>query len=241
MFTTWATNVNKIILDSTSITVGNGATITDNLENGLKRRRVACSTPPDSYKVVMSFECDEKGTDGYTELERFYKWYKYTHRYGTNPFLFPAILINSNRQIGMSREEYESILTRIANHDPTAHLPDEEYYIITSAIEGSKSGSHLQISMTWETYATNEFTITTDYPVIDHIEPHNGYVDIVMTKTPEVEPTKNSYTLKIDNADKTVTACYFDGDRTIRYYFEALTTPGTHTATVLDKTERFTV
>ena len=143
MYIGWATNVNKEIIDSTTISVGNGATVEDSIETGgQKKKRLVSANPPDKYNVTMAFNCVEKGNDGLTELERFYAWYKYQHRYGVNPFIFPAILINSNRQQGMSQEDVDYIVSRIAHGDPTAKLPDNEYYIITSAIEGSKSGSN---------------------------------------------------------------------------------------------------
>ena len=144
---------------------------------GQKKKRLVSANPPDKYNVTMAFNCVEKGNDGLTELERFYAWYKYQHRYGVNPFIFPAILINSNRQQGMSQEDVDYIVSRIAHGDPTAKLPDNEYYIITSAIEGSKSGNHLEISMTWETYATGAFTIPEDASEVDHIIAQNGYVE----------------------------------------------------------------
>ena len=149
MYIGWATNVNKDILDSTPITVGEGATVKDNLEaGGPPKERVTNANPPDKYKVTMNFDCVTKGSDGLTELERFWVWYKYRHCYGTNPFLFPAILINSNRQTGYSQEDIEYITQRIVHGDPTAKLPDNEYYKISSAVEGSKSGNDLQVSMT---------------------------------------------------------------------------------------------
>jgi hypothetical protein len=161
MYISWPNNVNKIIIDSTSITVGENATVEDSLEaGGQKKKRLVSANPPDKYNVTMNFDCVTKGQDGYTELERFYIWYKHIHCYGVNPFEFPAMLINSNRLTGESQEDTEYIVKRIANHDPTAKLPDNEHYIITSAVEGSKSGNDQQVTMTWETYATDAFTVS---------------------------------------------------------------------------------
>lgn len=209
MYIGWASNVNKIILDSTTITVGDGATVEDGLEaGGPKKKRLVSANPSDKYNITMSFDYVTKGSDGYTELERFYVWYKYVHCYGVNPFEFPAILINSNRQYGEGQEDVEHIIRRIENHDPTARLPDTEYYIISSAVEGSKNGTHLQITMTWETYATGSFTIPDETSTIDHIEAafYQKYydssvqkdqfiIDVILTATPVSEPTKNTWTI----------------------------------------------
>lgn len=242
MYIGWATNVNKKILDSTSISVGNGATVEDSLETGgQKKKRLVCANPPDKYSVTMEFECDTKESDGLTEYERFMAWYKWQHCYGVNPFVFPAILINSNRQLGFSQEEIEDIQARILNGDPTAQMPDEEYYQITSAVDGSKSGHHQQVTMTWETYATGAFTIPDDGVAVQNIEAENGYVDIILTGTPTSEPTKNTWELQIDGNVTVVNYCVFDGDITVRYYFTPLTSIGTHTATIGDFEDEFEV
>lgn len=242
MYIGWATNVNKEIIDSTTISVGNGATVEDSIETGgQKKKRLVSANPPDKYNVTMAFEFVTKGADGLTELERFYAWYKYRHCYGVNPFLFPAILINSNRQQGMSQEDVDYIVARIAHGDPNAKLPDNEYYVITSAIEGSKSGNHLEISMTWETYATGAFTISAETSTVDHIVAENGYVDVYLTSTPSSEPTPNTWELKINDTVTTVDYCYFDGDLTARLYFEEETTAGTYTVDVSGKTSTFVV
>lgn len=242
MYIGWATNVNKNILDSTGITVGEGATVEDSLETGgQKKKRLARATPSDKYSVTQKFDCITKGTDGYTEVERFWAWYKYRHCYGVNPFSFPAILINSNRQQGNSQEEYENILARIRNGDPTAKLPDNEYYVISNVVEGNKVGNDIEIKMTWETYATGAFTITDDEVEIDHITAYNGFVDIVLSDTPSAEPTTSTWTMKINNVITTVNICVFDGNVTARYYFTPKTTAGSYVVTIGGKSSTFTV
>ena len=233
MYIGWAANVNKIILDSTSVTVGDGATVGDSLETGgIKKRRVVSANPPDRYSVTMRFNFVDEDENGLTELERFYSWYKYSHCYGTNPFEFSAILINSNRQKGASEEELEHIIQRIINGDTTAKLPDSEHYVITSAVEGSKIGLEVEVKMTWETYATNSFTIPTETPSVDHVSAVNGYVDIILTEAPLSEPTTTTWSLKINSLPTTVNACTYDGDLTARYYFTPITIAGTYLVTV---------
>lgn len=252
----WATNVNKIILDSTTITVGEGATIQDSLETGgQKKSRLVSANPSDKFSVTMAFNCVEKDVDGdgkwvgdgLTEYERFMAWFKYQHCYGTNPFMFPAILINSNRQQGMSQEDVEHVINRIANGDTTAKLPDYEYYRITSTAEGSKSGLHQQVTMTWETYATGAFTIPDDISAINNITAENGCVDVVLTSAPSTEPTIDTWTLMITppggaEAQEQVLFCVFDGDLTAKLYFGKKTgTVGTYIARIGDFTASFTV
>lgn len=242
MFIGWPLNVKQEILDSTNITVGDGAVVEDALESGgQKKRRVVNASPSDKYSVTMEFDFVTKGDDGLTELERFYMWYKYKHCYGTNPFQFPAILINSNRQQGVSQEELANIVERIRNGDTSARLPDYEYYKITSAVEGSKSGYCLQLNMTWETYATGSFTIPEEDVSVSHIEAENGYVDIYLTGTPSTAPTPSTWTLLIDGSAVTVTSLVFDGDSTVRYYFEPLISVGSHIAQIENQTSQFEV
>ncbi len=247
MYIGWANNVNKIIIDSTNITVGEGATVEDGLEaGGPKEKRLISANPPDKYSVIMNFNFVEKDENGYTEVERFWAWYKFVHCYGVNPFEFPAVLINSNRQEGFSTEEVEHIVQRIINHDPTAKLPDTEYYKITSAVEGSKSGHELQINMTWETHATGSYTIPDEVSTISHIEAYNGYIDVILTAPPSTEPTKNTWTVHVKKDSdaeitQTINACYFDGDVTAKLFFNPKTLDGTYTMRIDDFTSQFTV
>ena len=247
MYIGWATNVNKVIIDSSSVTVGEGAVIEDGLEaGGQKKKRLISANPPDKYSVTMNFNFVDKDENGLTELERFYSWYKFSHCYGVNPFLFPAILINSNRQEGEGQEDVEHIIQRIANGDPTARLPDNEYYIITSAIEGSKSGTELQITMTWETYATGAFTIPDEESEVIRIEAHNGYIDVILTSVPSTEPIATTWTVyvKKDNgteSEQTITGCYYDGDVTAKLFFNQKVSNGTYTMRIDDLTSHFTV
>ena len=248
MYIGWANNVNKEILDSTTISVGNGAAVEDSLESGgQKKRRLVSANPPDKYSITMAFNCVEKNytpsgatvNDNLTELERFYAWYKYVHCYGTNPFIFPAILINSNRMNGESQESIEHIIERIRNGDPTAKLPDNEYYIITSAVEGAKSGHHLQITMTWETYATGAYTIPDEQSEIDHIEAENGCVTVTLDSIPQTEPTINTWQLKISKdsgtaTTQTITAFTYDGLVTAKLYFTPKTSAGSYVAYIGD-------
>lgn len=240
----WATGVNKIILDSTTVSVGEGAVVQDSLETGgQKKSRLVSANPPDIYSVTMefSFADESKDSDGLTEADRFFTWYKWRHCYGTNPFKFPAILLNTNRQRGFSSEERGYIAARKNNGTGGSltgdDVPDYEYYCITSAAEASKSGTDVQVAMTWETYATGAITIPDDTSEIDHIEAEDGHVDVVLTSTPATEPTTDTWELMVTDqkgteAKESVTHCVFDGDVTARLYFARRTMGGTYTARI---------
>lgn len=228
----WPTNVNKVILDSTSITVGEGAVVTDNMEvTGVKKRRLGCANPADKFQVNMEFNFSEKDSNGYTELDRFYTWYKFNHQYGINPFEFPAILINSNRIEGYAQSEIRP-----------GHIPDSECYVITSAVDGSKSGLCQQVKMTWETYATGVIHVQNNTVSVNSISAENGCVSVNFTDTPTTEPTMNDFSsMKINGVALSISAIVFDGNVTESVYFEPVTTPGTYTITFGNKSATFNV
>lgn len=231
----WPVNVNKIILDSTPVTVGEGATVQDSLEaGGLKKSRLTCSNPPDKFSVTMDFDFSEKKylNNKYTECDLFWAWYKTVHKYGTVPFQFPAILINSNRQEGYCQEEI--------GH---GSVPDLEYYCITSAVNGEKSGLSQRVTMTWETYATGVMQVEEEEFGVDHINATNGKIEVVLNSTPQYEPDSSTWTVyyrKVVSGQSDVTGtllisgCEFDGDRTAYLYFEEITEPGTYIITIAD-------
>lgn len=239
----WSTFCNKIILDSSTVRVGEGATIQENLESGgLKKTRLSCSNPPDQFNIVMKFDFSKKQSNGFTELENFYKWYKFTHKFGTVPFEFPAIILNSNRVEGYSQEElnYKKALN-------PQFTPDTEYYVITEALEGEKSGYDQQITMVWRTYAVGTIQVEDEEVTIDHIDAENGYVDVTLTDTPATEPSSGTWAVYVKRPGETefelltITKSFFDGEYTATLYFEAFTTAGEYTIKIGEKTDPFTV
>lgn len=68
----WPPYVNRIILDSTTIKVGNNALKVDELENGLKRSIQKSAFVPEEYSVTMDFNwIDIVPGTGKTELQLF--------------------------------------------------------------------------------------------------------------------------------------------------------------------------
>lgn len=236
----WAANVNQIILDSTTVTVGEGATVSDTIESsGQKRFRLACSNPPDKYNVKMAFDCMAQDKNGLTELERFYAWLKWAHCFGLNPFQFPAILLNSNRK--------RNYLEHDSQDDHGGHpviynkKTDYEYYTITSTAEAQKSGNSMEVSMTWQTYSSGYIKITDTETEIDHISASNGCVAVFYKNTLSSYPAVNSFTLTVDGAAEKIKRLTYDGEQTVYLYFSKKTEAGTYRAQVGGAISTFTV
>ena len=221
----WPTNVNKTILDSTTVTVGEGATVQDTLEvGGQKKIRLACSNPPDKYEVTMNFSFAEESRDenGLTEIERFFTWYKWTHCYGVNPFIFPAILLNSNRQEGYIGQAYSQ----------NFNYKTVEYYIITSAVQGSKSGTDQQVTMTWETHSTGIIQIPWKGETVERIEAHANKVRVYYSVAPTNDPTLTKYKFTMNDKEVTIQQVWFNGDKVADFYYLTVKDPGTYTVKI---------
>ena len=94
----WANQVNKKIIDSTKIVIGeNGFVDNESDSKNFAERYLTSISSPDTLNVVMDFDWSgddpvyPKDENGYTEFDRFVIWYKFEHKRGVNPFWFPAI------------------------------------------------------------------------------------------------------------------------------------------------------
>lgn len=229
-YCSWDVDVNKVIIDSTSVVVGEKATVTDEIESGgITKSRLVSSNPPDKFSVIMEFDFVKPKRNGYTELDLFYIWYKNQHKFGTVPFMFPAILLNSNRQKGLSQEDLKYIIEgKIARGEPVneTDIVKHEYYRITSQVEGSKSGNSQQIKMTWETYATGVIQVEDESVSIDHIEATNGSVEVILTDKPNYEPQMATWEVLCTNVNTqttsqlSITNIFFDGEQTAILFFD---------------------
>lgn len=204
----WPIGVNQIILDSSTIKLGDNALKVDELENGHKRTMMRGAVTPEEYSIVMDFNWVDtvEGTDK-TELQLFYDWYKYRHKYGSVPFEFPKILYSPMTGIKVVDE-----------HNAFSYV---EYYKITSAIEGRKSGHCVEVTMTWKSEYGGVISIPTPLPLIQTAEAVNGYVDITFSSVSDTAPTSSMFSLYIDSASKDITGFYFNNKRA-RVYFEPL-------------------
>ena len=86
----WPVNVNQIIIDSTTLDLGEG-TVEQEMQNGKTETWLKSSCIPETINVTMDFDFFEKDENGLTEFDRFTRWFKFKHKYGTVPFEFPTI------------------------------------------------------------------------------------------------------------------------------------------------------
>ncbi len=216
-YTGWSSHCNRVILDSTTITVGENATRSSELEQGNRRTALKSLFVPDKYSVVMEFEWEKKDEYGKSELQYFYEWYKYKHKYGTVPFEFPKILYSPNS--GIRKDDDKNAYGQV------------EFYKITSAIEISKSASKVQVSMTWVSVYGGIISITERKPEVNFIEATRNYLDIHFTSVGDLIPCSQDFYIYIDSKKYYPTGFYYDGFDTVRLYFDYSNsgTSGTHT------------
>lgn len=212
----WASHVNKIILKDTTLTFGNDALQTDEIDSGGKRASLKGSYCPDKFSVVMTFEADENlsyttsdnktVTLDKTEFQLFLEWYKYKHKYGAIPFEFPKITYSPQ--------------TGIKVIDDSSNNKIVEYYRITSSLECSKVGTMVQVRMTWESVFGGIITIPTTQNEIkkDISKVTTDYVEVVFTNIADTEPTKDDFSVFIDGVKTDFNGYFFDGSYIARLY-----------------------
>lgn len=215
----WKSNVNKIILASSTINTGENATISENLEAGGKRTELKGGYIPEKYNINMEFECDELTTPTKSEFQLFTEWYKYKHKYGSVPFEFPKILYSPQSGITVLDNSYNNTAV--------------EYYKITSAVQGQKSGSKIQVNMTWETVYGGITQIEDEDAAVNGIsKATRDYMEISFSSVADTEPTSDLFTVYIDDTKVTKTGFYYDGNGTVRiYYAGAVIDTESHTVT----------
>ena len=215
----WATGVNRIIIDNTSITLGENALKTDELENGLKRSIKRGAFCPDIFQVKMRFNWVKdviiNGTNTHkNEYQLFTEWYKYYHKYGSVPFEFPKIIYSQDTGIMI----YDTV-----ENGPT----NVECYKITSAIPGNKSGEDVEVDMTWQTVYGGEIQIEPSTPQINDCFANANYLDITFSSLGSTSPTSQMITVYSgdQNAQNTVVTkkgFYYDNANTMRVYYNTL-------------------
>lgn len=218
----WAKNVNKVIIDSTSVNIGDKAVVEDDLEIGKKKRRVKMSNVPDTFEVTMDFDWFQKDSKGLTEKDRFLQWYKNVHRYGCNPFEFPSICAGSGSPVGTN-----------------------EWYRITSGIKGQKSGLCMRVTMTWETVYNGVIKVSAPTMEIDHIEAFADHCNVILKAQPPIEPTSQTWQLQIFKSSNPITVIpnrfYYDDYRTAIIYYPEITEKGNYTVNIDDNMSDFIV
>ena len=203
----WPTDVNRIIIDSSTFTLGENAVKSDELESGLKNTVMKGGYAPDRYNVTMSFNwVDVIPGRGRTEFELFTEWYKYRHKFGSVPFEFPKLLYSSNTGIKI----YDTV-------DKREGLV--EYYKITSSVPGKKSGDEIEINMTWETVYAGTVSIDTPLPEIVGIQATTKYVDVFFSAVSDTAPVHDQFNVYIDDSLVTMSGFCYDGSKTVRIYY----------------------
>ena len=180
----WANQVNKKIIDSTKIVIGeNGFVDNESDSKNFAERYLTSISSPDTLNVVMDFDWSgddpiyPKDENGYTEFDRFVIWYKFEHKRGVNPFWFPAI-------------------TKF-NADGSKKIAQ---YKIISALSPEKSGFSMRVSMTWKEVYTGAIEIPQSTTSIDSMICKNGrllvtYTDRLGSTKPTIEASSIKYRL----------------------------------------------
>lgn len=204
----WSTKVNRVILSDSKITLGSNATISTELENGGVRKALRGGYCPDVYTVVMEFNYENKDENGKTELQYFYEWYKYKHKYGTVPFEFPKILYSP--MTGIKGKDNESVKT--------------EFYTIKDTVEGSRNGSDIRVQMTWESVYGGVINIPDEELSITSIDVKYGYIDINFNVIPVTIPVSSDFAVKV-NIDSvftqvSVVGIFYESGKSLRLYYD---------------------
>lgn len=183
----WATDVNQKIIDETTFSIGDGGRIKDSSSTGYEDERATALASPDKYKVVMYFDWGGKGSEfqtgidanGFTEYERFVRWYKFKTQKGANPFWFPSI----------TRSPIDNL---ISTDDSRMSL-----YKIDSALQISKSGYSMKVSMDWKEVYSGIISIPEIPLEIIRIDASNGRLDVICNQIPYSVPVITNFDLYI--------------------------------------------
>ena len=227
----WPTNVNRIILDETTINVGKDATVSETIKSGRKRSELSGSYCPDEFPVVMDFEADDNQEvcDVYgqyvmtldrTEHQIFTDWFKYSSKYGTIPFEFPKIVYTP----GKGYSTLDGVMGR---------------YRITSSLDMGKSGTCQRIKMTWEEVYSGDVTVEAEGDQINGISSITPeYLDVLFSAVGGTGPIQANFkvyeTTSGSDVSMAINAYCFDGSYTVRIWYNELS-EGEHSIKVVYK------
>lgn len=175
----WPVNVNTKILDSTTISIGEGGFVEDSSSNGFKYRRATSLANPNKYQVTMDFDWLTKDANGLSEYDRFVRWFEYKHQYGANPFWFDSIT-----RFSINGPVY----------DGSGNIVQCKYKI-SSALNCQKSGFSMRVTMTWEEVYVGIIEIQEDQLVLDRTEGKLGEITLVFSTkiTTTLSPTSHYF------------------------------------------------
>lgn len=206
----WPANVNKIIIDSTTLTMGEGA-VENELENGKFETWLKSSCVPDTINVTMDFDFFELDEYGLSEFDRFRRWFKYSHKCGTVPFEFPTIYNTDENNKKFST------------------------YRIKGTPSFSKRGLCNRTTMTW----IEEFNGTIEIPKtslkLEEIYAENGTITLLLASSLLEDLTTNTFDIEIKKDGEVIPfeITNIEIDRNVATYnFEPFTEEGTYTVSV---------
>lgn len=212
----WPSNVNKDILDSTNITIGNDAVIEDNMASGRKNSRLKSSNVPDVYQAQMDFDWHIKDENGQTEKDRFLNWYKYKHCYGVNPVQFPKIILGT--------EDTPQVMA---------------YYKISGGATGQKHGDCERFNLIFTEVFVGTINLPSITATIDHITVYKDRLEVIFTECLDEDPLITDFSVSAikDAAPYTpsIDRYEFDGSRTEIIKFNADLTSGLYSFSVTYK------
>lgn len=208
----WPLGVNKIIIDSTTLDLGEG-TVENDLEVGQTESWLKSSCIPETINVTMDFDFFEKDEDGLSEFDRFNRWFKFVHKYGTVPFEFPTIY--------KTGRETKSLST----------------YRIKKSPSYQKRGLCNRASMVWEEVFKEIINIPNVETSIVQGYAENGTFSIILNQTPATSITTDSFKTHLYKNDQEIPleilSIETDG-AVIGYSFNPLNESGVYTITVSD-------
>lgn len=221
---TWATGVNKTILESSSILVGENATIQEETLSGKKITILKGSFVPKKYSIEMDFDWEKPIRGSKTEYQLFLEWYEYRHKFGTVPFIFPKIIYSPRTGIKIEDE-----------NSPCEY----EYYKIEGSIDGVKHGSSVKVKMTWKEVYSGILSVADPVSMMNGIlKVTKNYVEVSFSTESDVEPFQSDFSLIIDNATADIGGFAFDSFEG-RLYFVSPLLSGKHRVHVQYKEDSF--
>ena len=225
----WPNNVNMHILAETSITTGDGGTVEDSSSNGFKSRRATSLVTPRKYNVTMDFDWGGDGSEfqfpkdsnGFTEYDRFERWFQFEHRKGTNPFWFPCI---TKQAIDNLRPNEQSKMC---------------LYKITSSLNESQSGFSQRITMTWEEVYSGIINVASQDIQAVSVSGINGKAKLVLNGIPTTTPLVTDLKIEISTNSKDFTTIPINEvsckNNVTSILFDKITSSGTYTVIITYK------
>lgn len=186
----WATGVNRIVLNETSITVGQNALQTSSTENGSEQSLLRSSGVPDQYNVSMYFSNSTKDAfylnhvdsngNHITEWQAFLNWFKYEIEMGTLPFYFSSIGDVSGNTTAI-------------------------YKIISSGLpKGTPNGEYIKCTMTWAEQINEVMNYSQAKIVGDYLDFTENTIEFHFNEEPTTVPQKSDFEILFSTEDESV-------------------------------------